>query len=213
PSPPPSPPPPSPPPPSPRPPSPAPPLTPGIKRPPPSPRPKPPSALPPPSPPPPFPPPQPFPPTVVTHDCVISNANVPYAPSALFLTDTVDQQNYPAVAMCTTISAQKCRKAAFCCSMDLAKMEVPVNNACKSDLRRITINGIGVSYSWGLYTSNVTTLKFEDLSVDLPNPDGATLCWVVRPGACSTPSAFCQTGYCQVALFSSNNKCCPSSYI
>ncbi|PNW86251.1 hypothetical protein CHLRE_02g078804v5 [Chlamydomonas reinhardtii] len=218
---PPPPPPPSPPPPSPPPPSPPPPPPPS----PPPPSPPPPSPPPPPPPPPSPPPPSPAPPTPVpkpspspslvkTHICVQSTNNIPFAISDLVISPTVDQLGLPAVSMCVSASSATCRRGAFCCKMDFAKMELPITTECKPELRRILINNEATtSYSWGFYDA-FTTLKFPSLTKSLPaGPDGATLCWVVRPGACADPANFCLNGRCQVNIFSSDNKCCPATIV
>ncbi|PNW76894.1 hypothetical protein CHLRE_11g480400v5 [Chlamydomonas reinhardtii] len=213
--PPPPPPPPSPPPPllppSPSPPSPGPPprqATPGLRQP----------SMPPPPPPSPSPPPPPpsRPDLVQTHECVASTNDVPYSVGPLYVRQSLDQFGAPAVAMCTRVSGrQACRQAAFCCDMDFAKIEVPINPACRNELRRIAVNRRLKDWSWGSYPSGLLTVKFESLITDLPDgPDGAELCWLVRPGGvCADPSVFCLQRSCQVNIFSTNNKCCPSAFI
>ncbi|GFR48995.1 hypothetical protein Agub_g11014 [Astrephomene gubernaculifera] len=173
----------------------------------------PPSPLPPALPPPSTPSAPPTPPGLVkTHNCVQSTSNVPYNISTLFTVNTRDQSNAAATAMCFVVGKQSCRASSYCCSMDFAKVEVPISESCKGDLRGITINSSPVSYSWGLYDSlNVTTIKFTKLTTYLPNPDQAVLCWLVRPGVCSTPEQFCHNGLCQVNVFSTDNKCCPAT--
>eukprot|EP00198_Chlamydomonas_reinhardtii_P008052 XP_001697389.1 predicted protein [Chlamydomonas reinhardtii] len=114
----------------------------------------------------------------------------------LYVRQSLDQFGAPAVAMCTRVSGrQACRQAAFCCDMDFAKIEVPINPACRNELRRIAVNRRLKDWSWGSYPSGLLTVKFESLITDLPDgPDGAELCWLVN-------------------IFSTNNKCCPSAFI
>ncbi|KAG2433599.1 hypothetical protein HYH02_012530 [Chlamydomonas schloesseri] len=139
---------------------------------------------------------------VRTHECVASTNDVPYSMGQLYVRQALDQYGAPAVAMCTRVSSrQACRKGAFCCDMDFAKIEVPINPACRDELRRIAINRRLDDWSWGSYTSSgLLTIKFENLRTDLPSgPDGAELCWLVRPGgACSDPAVFCKQRSCQV---------------
>ncbi|KAG2435385.1 hypothetical protein HXX76_007457 [Chlamydomonas incerta] len=158
--------------------------------------------------------PSPSPSLVKTHICVQSTNNIPFEISDLVVSPTVDQLGFPAVSMCVTAASATCKKGAFCCGMDFAKMELPIANECKPELRRIVINNDATtSYSWGFYDS-FTTLKFPSLTKSLPSgPDGATLCWVVRPGACADPANFCLNGRCQVNIFSSDNKCCPATIV
>jgi hypothetical protein len=47
--------------------------------------------------------------------------------------------------------------------MDFAKIEVPINPACRDALRRIAINRRLDDWSWGSYTSGLLTIKFENL--------------------------------------------------
>ncbi|KXZ46646.1 hypothetical protein GPECTOR_42phG14 [Gonium pectorale] len=172
---------------------------------------------PPPSPPPPFPSPRPPSPKspylVLTHDCVSSLANVPYVAGPLVLSTTVDQQGSPAVAMCTNITAQRCRRTAFCCNMTYSKIEVPISNSCRPDLRILSINGLQRPFSWGLYDNDLVTVKFDSL----PAPPTGEMCWIVRPGPCADPVNFCLSGQCQastmVSIYSDDNKCCPGAYI
>lgn len=42
-------------------------------------------------------------------------------------------------------------------------MEVPVNNNCRDDMRRLIINGTVYNYSWGSYPGFLFTVKFTDL--------------------------------------------------
>ncbi|KAG2446838.1 hypothetical protein HYH02_008398 [Chlamydomonas schloesseri] len=175
----------------------------------------PPPSPPPPSPPPPSPPPPgptPSPSLVKTHICVQSTNNIPFTISDITIRTAKDQLGYPAVEMCVTAAAATCKKGAFCCGMDFAKMELPIATECKPELRRISINAeYTTAYSWGFYDS-FTTLKFPSLTKSLPSgPDGAELCWVVRPGPCADPATFCLNGRCQVNIFSSDNKCCPAT--
>eukprot|EP00198_Chlamydomonas_reinhardtii_P012326 XP_001701663.1 hypothetical protein CHLREDRAFT_166206 [Chlamydomonas reinhardtii] len=116
--------------------------------------------------------------------------------------------------LCSSSPSGDCTRGAFCCKMDFAKMELPITTECKPELRRILINNEATtSYSWGFYDA-FTTLKFPSLTKSLPaGPDGATLCWVVRPGACADPANFCLNGRCQVNIFSSDNKCCPATIV
>ncbi|KXZ48042.1 hypothetical protein GPECTOR_31phG1 [Gonium pectorale] len=163
------------------------------------------------------PPPPPAGGLVQTHTCVQGNVNVPYSVGGFYTASTVDQGGYPAVAMCVKVAKQSCKASSYCCGMDFAKVEVPVEDACKSDLRRLTINGTPQFYSWGNYPQanggTITALKFTSMLTNLPNPDGATLCWVVRPGDCADPARFCTNGRCQVSIFASNNKCCPATLV
>ncbi|KXZ53554.1 hypothetical protein GPECTOR_6g470 [Gonium pectorale] len=108
-----------------------------------------------------------------------------------------------------TVTRTACLKSAYCCNIDLSKVEIPINSVCRADLRSISVNGVETSYSWGVYDS-FTTLKFTGLRSKLPNPDGASLCWVALRGGCGDPRRFCYNGQCQVEYFSSNNKCCPT---
>ncbi|PNH03369.1 hypothetical protein TSOC_010595, partial [Tetrabaena socialis] len=161
-----------------------------------------------------LPPPPPPPPTFVeTHDCVNSNIQVPYVISNLTLTNTLDQRGAAAVAMCIRVSQQRCRASSFCCGMEFAKVEVPVAPACTGDLRRLTVNAKPRDFSWGRYDGGLVTIKFEGLLTTLPSPDGAKLCWVVRPGDCAKPQNFCLNGHCQVNYYSTNNKCCPATLV
>ncbi|KAG2427120.1 hypothetical protein HXX76_012631 [Chlamydomonas incerta] len=172
-----------------------------------------------PPPPPPSPSPPPPPPTrpglVQTHECVASTNDVPYSVGPLYVRQSLDQYGSTVVAMCTRVSSrQTCRKGAFCCEMDFAKIEVPINPACRGELRRIAINRRLSDWSWGSYPSGLLTIKFEDLLADLPVADGAELCWLVRPNnLCADPAVFCLGGFCQVNIYSSNNKCCPSAWV
>ncbi|EFJ41806.1 hypothetical protein VOLCADRAFT_121599, partial [Volvox carteri f. nagariensis] len=134
-----------------------------------------------PSPPPPASPPLPPPPSPMpspTHICRTATTNVPYSVGPLYTASTKDQNGDAAVAMCTNVFRETC-STGTCCGMDFAKIEVPVSNACKADLRRLTINGTPFAYTWGLYPDNLTTIKFTSLVTNLPNPVGGTMCWVV----------------------------------
>ncbi|PNH02007.1 hypothetical protein TSOC_012046, partial [Tetrabaena socialis] len=91
-------------------------------------------------------------------------------------------------------------------------VEVPISERCRPELRRLMIDGAPLPYSWGMY-DNVTTFKFTNLATYLPNPDGAWLCWVVRPGPCAEPANFCLNGRCQVTIMSSDSKCCPATLV
>ncbi|GFR49416.1 hypothetical protein Agub_g11471, partial [Astrephomene gubernaculifera] len=171
----------------------------------------------------PLPPPPPSPPTapatppppfsfVQTHICPQSNANVPYILSPIQVSKGRDLQGNAATVMCTSVVTQTCDPSASCCDMDFSKVELLLNTGCKGDLRRTTINGKDVSTSWQTYTG-FTALKFTNLLTLLSNPTDATICWYIRNGACSTPSAFCYNGSCQADVFSSDNKCCPANLI
>ncbi|KXZ53552.1 hypothetical protein GPECTOR_6g468 [Gonium pectorale] len=146
-----------------------------------------------------------------THECVQSNVNVPYGVRNFVSSDTTDQQGSPATALCFTVAAQSCAATSYCCDMDFAKVEIPITAGCKTHLRRLSINGAPVSYSWGFYNDTFLTVKFNNLVTALPNPVGATLCVVVRPSECALPANLCYGGRCQINVFSSNNKCCPAT--
>ncbi|PNH01525.1 hypothetical protein TSOC_012576, partial [Tetrabaena socialis] len=163
------------------------------------------------------PPPPPPPKLVQTHTCAQATSNVPYTLTDVSVSNGVDQYGNLAIAMCTTVKAQAvastCRaNSTSCCAMDFAKLEVVINPDCKSDARRITINGEQVPYSWGFY-EDLTAIKFVNLATTISKPAGAKLCWFVRPGKCATPETFCYNGQCQANVFSANNKCCPAYLI
>ncbi|KAG2485645.1 hypothetical protein HYH03_015617 [Edaphochlamys debaryana] len=160
----------------------------------------------------PAPSPTPSPNRVQTHVCAEATRNIPYILGGLTVAPTVDKLGDAAVQICTQLSPRlECRLAGYCCKMDVAKLEIPVSAACKSEVRAISINGDSTSsYSWGFYES-FSTLKFVNLRSVIPDPAGATLCAIVRPGPCAQLENFCLYPNCQASIFSSNNKCCPTA--
>lgn len=65
--------------------------------------------------------------------------------------------------MCVRMRAQACNRTAPCCTMDVAKMELPVSPACKPLLQSISINGAIIPHSWGQYDT-FTTIKWTILN-------------------------------------------------
>ncbi|EFJ41590.1 hypothetical protein VOLCADRAFT_98453 [Volvox carteri f. nagariensis] len=78
----------------------------------------------------------------------------------------------------------------------LLQMEVLMNPDCKSQVRRITVNGATIPFIWANYDRFIA-LKFTQLTGAMPKPYGATLCWYVSPSECAQPSIFCYKGSCQ----------------
>ena len=98
-----------------------------------------------------------------THICQSSTVNVPYIIKKIDVVAGKDAYGNPAVGMCTKVEAQACtNKTTTCCGMDFSKVEVIMNMGCKSDVRKITINGKEVPYSWSFY-NGFTALKFVNL--------------------------------------------------
>ncbi|KAG2488680.1 hypothetical protein HYH03_012681 [Edaphochlamys debaryana] len=162
----------------------------------------------------PAPPPAPPPPTPITmtHICDASTAHVPYLLTPITVTPGLDQDNQTAVVMCVGAKAQACDKRKMCCNMDFSKIEVLMNDACRSSLRLITIDGAQVAISWGFYKFG-PAFKFTNLVRQTPNPETASYCWVVRDGPCADPRQFCYNGRCQLNVFSTNNDCCPANLV
>ncbi|KXZ44998.1 hypothetical protein GPECTOR_60phG7 [Gonium pectorale] len=162
----------------------------------------------------PSPPRPPVPPVVQTHVCPQSTANVPYVLSTVNVSAGRDQSGANATLLCTTVLPQSCSGDFSCCSMDFAKVELIISPTCRGALRRTTLNGREVSYSWAFYDDiGLTAVKVPNLQNLVPQPGAAQLCWVLRNGPCASPSAFCNNGYCQANVFSSDNKCCPANLI
>ncbi|GLC40009.1 hypothetical protein PLESTF_001772300 [Pleodorina starrii] len=148
-----------------------------------------------------------------THTCPQATANVPFVLSKITVSNGTDRYGDPATAMCTTIFRQTCvANATTCCKMDLAKVEVLMNPMCKADVRRITVNGKDMKYSWAFYDRFIA-LKFVRLTRVIPRPNGAKLCWYVSRPACSVPSTFCYKNRCQANIFNGDNSCCPANLI
>ncbi|KAG2435384.1 hypothetical protein HXX76_007456 [Chlamydomonas incerta] len=55
---------------------------------------------------------------------VQSTNNIPFEISDLVVSPTLDQLGFPAVSMCVTTASATCKKGAFCCGMDFAKVEL-----------------------------------------------------------------------------------------
>ncbi|KAG2494165.1 hypothetical protein HYH03_007800 [Edaphochlamys debaryana] len=159
---------------------------------------------------------QPPPPSqiVKTHECTMVNRQVPYTVTNLTVKNSVDQLGFPAVSMCVRLSQRlECRAGSECCGMDVSKLEIPLSDlTCKAEVRSISINGVVyTNYGWGFYPGFLT-LRFTDLRSVLPNPANAELCWTVRQGACATPERFCYAPNCQVGIYSTDSKCCPTTF-
>ncbi|GAX85828.1 hypothetical protein CEUSTIGMA_g13243.t1, partial [Chlamydomonas eustigma] len=113
-----------------------------------------------------------------------------------------------------------CNASAPCCSMNLNKIEIFMNNNCWGAVSNLTVNGSPLPTSYSQYTWNgqtYDTFKATKLNIQQSNAQGLLICITLSP-ICPTLVDFCYgagTGPgghgCEYAMFSSDQTCCPTT--
>ncbi len=113
---------------------------------------------------------------------------------------------------CFALRKTSCDPASPCCRQGLSKIEWWSQQACRSSVRNVFLDGARIDRQWGVNG----TFKTPKLSVTLANtPDaGREICVELdRTAACPNLSSFCtrsNRGTCFYSIFSKDENCCPT---
>lgn len=145
-----------------------------------------------PAPPPPMLPPTGQPPQQFPRTCFPGNfgAGVDQIPYDIFA-------NATGSTLCLNVGTHTCSRGApangRCCNMEMFKLEIVVNKACKNKVRKATLNGRKIAVSFAEGKPNVApngfkapVLKLTNLNLSPSEADGAQICLTLDEAGCNS---------------------------
>ncbi|KAG2434502.1 hypothetical protein HYH02_012169 [Chlamydomonas schloesseri] len=119
------------------------------------------------------------------------------------------------VRHCFHIQVVGCDSKSQCCGMGIKKIELSVENQCRTSVKLALL--AGRSYPWSFAQNEYngetyTTFKLTGLGLEKQDvPDGMPLC-VILTEPCASLADFCYGGgdWCRFTFFSLDESCCPT---
>ncbi|KAG2443093.1 hypothetical protein HYH02_009507 [Chlamydomonas schloesseri] len=122
----------------------------------------------------------------------------------------------PRVRHCFNIDISQCDATHSCCNMGIKKIEMFVNNNCRSSVKLALLAGQSISWAFTQDTYNgntYTTFKLPNLMLSRADvQNGMSLCLILTD-QCAPLENFCYDGKdnsCRVTFFSMDESCCPT---